>query len=128
MLVREVLGHAGRHDSVHHWIGHLEHCHGAAELARRRGRFEADVAAPYDDDPGARLEPRPDRAHVGHAAQVMHAGERGARAGKLPGPCPGTHQEPVNGSSSPSDRLTRRVLGSMRMARRPIWSSTRCWS
>ena len=79
MLVREIFRYAGRHDAIHHPVGHLEHRDRAAELAGRRRGFEADVAAADDDHPRAGLQPRAHGVHIGDAAQVMHAGELRAR-------------------------------------------------
>ena len=57
----------------------LDDRHVQPELARRRRDLGADPAAADDDQPPARLQARGERVGVGHGAQVMDAGEVGAR-------------------------------------------------
>jgi hypothetical protein len=69
----------GRHDPVHRPVGHFEHRHLEAEVARARRRLEPDVPSADDHE---LLRPRQvgaDRVDVCDGAQVMDAGEIVAR-------------------------------------------------
>ena len=65
-------------DSGQHPVERLDQNHRLAELAQRRGRLEADIAAADDRQPPVRAERTANLVRIGHVAQIVDTGEIGA--------------------------------------------------
>ena len=118
--------HHGRDHPAHHAVGGLQHGDVESGFAAGGRHFEADVATADDHGapPGRELGAQP--VDVGDAAQVVHAGELGARHRQQARMAAGGQQQPVVLHGAAVGDLDAARARSMRTAAKPSRMSTPC--
>src|SRR5882762_1246397 len=95
VLAREVFRDARRGNPVHHSIRHFQNGDLAAQLPRRGGCFESNVAASDNHDLRSRLHGSLYCWHIRDGSKIVHASQVRPRTGQVPGDCSKTQKQAI---------------------------------